>query len=110
LSSAQDAQATPPVTPRVERFTSYCRRAAVAPRCGPSVPPLTVSSELCRPCAVSPCLQAPQTTHRRLVPLLVPSVLPSTACTPGPRGTTPAGPSASRATKTVTAHRVPLAS
>jgi hypothetical protein len=38
--------------------------------------PLTVSSELCQPCAVSPWLQAPQTTPRRLVPLRVPGYRP----------------------------------
>ena len=54
--------------------------------------------------------QTPQTTRPRLVPLLVPSVLPSTACTPRQSGTTMAGPYAWRATKTVTAHPVPLAS
>ena len=35
-------------------------------------PPLTVSSELCWAYAVSHCLHAPQTTRRRLVPLLIP--------------------------------------
>src|SRR5215471_2840330 len=76
------------------------QRATVSPTAadGPW-PLLTLSYELCRPCAVSPWLQALQTTRRRLVHLLVPEVPPSTACTPGQRWTIPAGPYAWSATK-----------
>ena len=55
---------------RAERIR--VRRAAVAHRSGR---PLAATARLVRalrPCAVSPCLQAPQPTPHRLVPLLAP--------------------------------------
>jgi len=85
------------------------QRAAVSHSSGR---PLAATDRLVRAlttCTVSPCRQAPQHT-----PPSRPSSRswgpPSTACTPGQRWTTSVGPSAWRATQTVTARSQPLVS
>src|SRR4029450_5658536 len=109
MYKSEDAQATQPVTPRVERFTSSWRRAAVAHCCGPSraAPDRLIRAFPPRCWLVLAPGPADHTPPSRpsscsLVPL-------STACTSGHSWTTPEGPDSGSVTKTVPAPLPPLA-